>query len=222
MSWLKAKDWATGVEYSSLFHSGLRAISLRPRARRARTHSSSSSSWEKSSSGGTYSIASLSSRLLRRSTMRTRRTSTNSSRSPLPRTPNVARPRPSSMFGQTTKEMVDAWLSGVCFFEIGDYPKLPYVPRSFDHPNARSRSVRSLGGSRPVFVNLGEMDAITVPPIREESFLSLSNSPDGLVHHPLPRRERPVSMQTSHEFGDEEEIQLDWRQFHVDWVRSIR
>lgn len=120
-------------------------------------------------------------------------------------------------------------------------------------------AVRSLAGSRPFFVNLGEMDAIAVPPIGEESFLSLSNSPDGLIHHPLPRRERPVSMPLprsrhsslhhrtwetrrerddcgwmlegsspelkSYEFGDEEirlDDERDWRQFHVDWVRSIR
>lgn len=52
--------------------------------------------------------------------------------------------------------------------------------------------VRSLAGPRSFLVNLGEMDAFAV----EESFLFPSSSPDAFLHHPVPRRERPVSTQT--------------------------
>jgi len=135
------------------------------------------------------------------------------------------------------------------FLEIGDYPHFPekecfragYLLLPID-PDA----VCSLAGLRSFFVSLGEVDAVAVPPMGEESYLSLSD------RHPIPRRERPVSPQHSslhrtrrergdcawmlegsspelkaYELGDEEEeMRLDdardWRQFHVDWVRSIR
>lgn len=82
------------------------------------------------------------------------------------------------------------------------------------------------------------MDAIAIPPMEEESYLSLSNSPDRLLHHPtIPSS---CTRETRRERGDcawmleesspelkacelEEEMRLDdWRQFHVDWVQSIR
>ncbi|KAG8212893.1 hypothetical protein J3R82DRAFT_11234 [Butyriboletus roseoflavus] len=274
MSWLKAKDWATGVEYSSLFHSGLRAISGTPRARRARAHSSSSSLQEKSSSGGTFSMVPVSSRLLKRNTTRTRQAcqpmsiSTDPGPTSPPHTPKGARPRPSSMFVRPTKEMTDAWSSGGGFFEIGEFPKFPEEGhRHAGHlmPPIEIDTVRSLAGSRPFIVNLGEMDATAVPQIGGESCLLLSSDQDGCLHHPVPRRERPVSMQTmplpsrrsslhhrtretrrergdcawmleesspelkAYELGDEE-LRLDderldvadWRQFHVDWLQTIR
>ncbi|KAF8556521.1 hypothetical protein OG21DRAFT_1495479 [Imleria badia] len=253
MSWLMAKDWATGVEYSSLFHSGLRVISLRPRARRARTCSSRSSSRDTRSSGdiSSSSMASLSSRLVRRRTTRTRRpspsisSSTESSPAPPSRAPNVAHPRPSSMY-VPTKEMVDAWLSEASF-DMGDFSKFP----DEEHLCAGyplSPIELDAGRSRSFVVDLGEVDGA----MEEESFLLL-NSPDGFLHH---SSERPETMsvpsrcavETGRERGDcawmleepspeleaydpgneedEEEIrpenERDWRQFHVDWVLSIR
>lgn len=137
-------------------------------------------------------------------------------------------------------------------------------------PPIEMDGIRSLSGSRPFFVNLGEMDATAVPPRGEESFLFLSNDPDGFLHHPIPRVERPVSIQTMpipsccssvqhrtretrkergdcawmleepspelkiYELGDEKggELRLDdvderadvtdWRQFHTDWLQTIR
>lgn len=127
-------------------------------------------------------------------------------------------------------------------------------------------ALRSLAGSRSFFVNLGEIDATPVSPIGEEESLLLSSDPGGLLHHPIPRRERPVSMQTipsrrspvhhrtrearrergdcawmleesspelkayELEGEDGEEIGTDdarsevadWRQFHVDWLQTIR
>ena len=56
-------------------------------------------------------------------------------------------------------------------------------------------TARSLAGSRPFIVNLGEMDATAVPQIGEESFLLLASDPDGCLRHSNSRRERPVSMQ---------------------------
>ncbi|KAF8124799.1 hypothetical protein EV363DRAFT_1353648 [Boletus edulis] len=242
MSWLNAKDLATGVEYSSLFHSGLRAISLRPRASRSRRCSSSSSS-QKGWSGDTSSTASLSSK---RSRARTRYPS------PAPPSPatRVTRPRPSSMFVRPTKDTL---------FEVGDYTRFSEEQRlRAGHllPPVELDGLRSLAVSQPLFVNLGEMDATG-----DESFLSLSNPTDGFLQHAVPRHERPVLIQPmssrrsslhrrtretrrersdcawmleecspelkAYDSGNEvEEIWLDgdrdWRQFHVDLVQNMR
>ncbi|KIK91824.1 hypothetical protein PAXRUDRAFT_611455 [Paxillus rubicundulus Ve08.2h10] len=127
MSWLKAKDWTSGTEYSSLFHSGLGAISLRPRARCARANSVSvSPAYEKISHQRRSSVASLSSRLLRLSSTRkvSRRPATSPESSPPPsQTKKIVRPRPSSMFVHSTKEMSEPWLSRGGLFEVEKYHK---------------------------------------------------------------------------------------------------
>ncbi|KIJ62921.1 hypothetical protein HYDPIDRAFT_176329 [Hydnomerulius pinastri MD-312] len=198
MSWLKAKDWASGVEYSSLFHSGLRAISLRPRVRCTRANSvAGSSSLEKSS--GRSSVAYLSSRLLRRSTTRknSRGSSTSAESSPPPtRAGKAVRPRPSSMFVRSTKEISELWSSGGDFFEIEECQKCFEEDVNYLMPsglNTAADPFSSSPGSRSFYVNLGDIDTSLIPP-KEESFLSLSNTPDVHLHRPPPRRERPVSM----------------------------
>ncbi|KAF9223248.1 hypothetical protein BS17DRAFT_767161 [Gyrodon lividus] len=197
MSWLKAKDWPSGMEYSSLFHSGLRAISLRPCPFRARANSVAVSSSEKRSNG-------RGSRLLRLSTTRkgsrnlatstTESTSTTEPSSPPSRTERVARPRPSSMIVRSTKELSEPWSSGGTF-EFGKHHK--FSERDQDvgcvTPPVETYSFWSHPGSGSFFVNLGDIDANANPP-KEESLLSLSSSPDV---HPLPQRERTVSIQTT-------------------------
>ena len=85
------------------------------------------------------------------------------------------------------------------------------------------------GCSRSFVVNLGEMDAEASSP----------NSPDELLHRP---RECPASLPSGDDYvwmledsspelevydheeeeGGEIRAETDWRQFHVDWVLSIR
>ncbi|KAG9316136.1 hypothetical protein JVU11DRAFT_3813 [Chiua virens] len=198
MSWLKAKDWATGVEYSKLFHSGLRAISLRPCAHRAGAHSSSLSSWENILSGGT-TVESLSSRSLEQST----ETGQPSSRqfmqlgsrpTPPPRAPEVSCPRPPSMFAQSTKETTDAWSPRGIFIEIGDYLELlERRPVGYLMLPIEMEAALSLAGSRPLDMNLSDTDDIIVTPAMEdESFLSLSGPHDLLPPYPPPRDLRPL------------------------------
>ncbi|KAG2107201.1 uncharacterized protein F5147DRAFT_753608 [Suillus discolor] len=88
MSWLKAKDWASGVEYSSLFHSGLRAISLRSLiGTRTRAQSTAPiSSPEKTKRRYSLSLKGV-------------------------------RPRPSSMFVCSTNELCEPWGKGGSFFD---------------------------------------------------------------------------------------------------------
>jgi len=200
-------------------------------------------------------MTSPSSRLLSQSTTRTRHTSSTVSTSPdsSPAPPLRAYLRPSSMFVRPTKEMPDAWSSGGMILEIEDYPKfLEEVRAGYLLLPIDPDDVRFLAGSQSFFVHLGELDAIAVPLMGEESFLS--SSPDRFLYPPIPQRERPVSMQTTPhtretrrergdcawmleesspelkacELGEEEEedmrldVERDWRQFHVDWVRNIR
>ncbi|KIJ14380.1 hypothetical protein PAXINDRAFT_100116 [Paxillus involutus ATCC 200175] len=198
MSWLKAKDWTSGTEYSSLFHSGLGAISLRPRAPCARANSVSvSPSHEKSSRQRRSSMASLSSRLLRLSTTRkvSRSPATSPESSPPPsQTEKVVRPRPSSMFVHSTKEMSEPWSSGETLFKVEKYHKFSEGDQNASHV-IPPKETYPCWTSRPLFVNLGDIDVNPTPP-KGESFLSLSGSPDVPLQHPLPKRERLVSRQT--------------------------
>ncbi|KAH0833444.1 hypothetical protein J3R83DRAFT_12559 [Lanmaoa asiatica] len=145
-------------------------------------------------------------------------------------------------------------------------------PYRVSHAFDRDRCGSSPGGIAVFFCesgrdrcNRGSTDRGGVVPL-------LSSDPDGFLHHPIPRRERPVSMQgmplqvplsrrsslhhRTRETGrgcgdgawmleessperkayeledDEKEVRLDndnerseeadWRQFHVDWLETIR
>lgn len=126
--------------------------------------------------------------------------------------------------------------SSQCALTFGDSEDAP-LRAGYLLPPIELDAVRSLPGSRSFFMNLGEMDVM-----KEESFLSLSNSPDALPHRPVPRcacRASMVSSSLHHRAGDcawmleesspelkvyddgDEDDARDWRQFHVDWVRSI-
>ncbi|KAG1738403.1 uncharacterized protein EDB91DRAFT_458287 [Suillus paluster] len=188
MSWLKARDWASGVEYSSLFHSGLRAISLRPLlGTRTRAQSAAPTpSLEK-----TKRRCSLSSRLLKRGTS-TKSPPTSKESSPPPSdAEKVVRPRPSSMFVSSTKELQELWVTGGSYLDgTDDRPKL--IQDGLLSPIIDSGDLfSSLPQSRSFYVNL--RDPSPLPP-KEESFLSLSNDLDALYRP--PRRERPLSTQT--------------------------
>jgi hypothetical protein len=94
---------------------------------------------------------------------------------------------------------VDGWSSERNFFDVKDYPKFPeekHLGAKFFLPSIELDAVHCLTGSRPFFVNLEETDAVAVSSVEDEPFLTLSNSSDGIVQHAIPRRERPVSMQT--------------------------
>ncbi|KAH7911518.1 hypothetical protein BJ138DRAFT_1006428 [Hygrophoropsis aurantiaca] len=202
MSWLKAREWASGVEYSSLFHSGLRAISLSP-SPRSRAASTTSSSAEKRSRRS--SVISLSSRLLKRRTFTSKSSgssSTSTSTSPSPPPPSSAKkPRPSSMFVRPTKDLSDLWSTGGDIFtsdgpdHLDDF--LPPMTDTVDpfsaSPESRSFFV-SLGDPTPTSTYIPPPPFIPASKLDTESFLSLaSNSPE-LRTRALPRRERPVSM----------------------------
>lgn len=192
MSWLKVKDWASGVEYSSLFHSGLRAISLRPLIGiRTRTQSTASiPSPEKTKRR--YSVC-LSSCLLKRGTSTKSPPTSKPSLSP-PCAEKRTRSRPSSMFVRSTKELSELREKGVNFFDdirgrkklIQDEADGLLMP-IMDLKDPFSSSPQS----KSFYVNLG--DPSPLPP-KEESFLFMSNDLDAL--HWTPRRERPLSTQT--------------------------
>jgi len=122
MPWLKARDWASGLEYSSLFYSGLRAISLR-RPTRIRAHSAAP--------------APSPDKKLPRSNLMKRCTLTRSSpcppaskepSQPPSRAEKVARPRPSSMIVSSTKELNEFWITGGAFFDdVHDHHKFMCV-----------------------------------------------------------------------------------------------
>ncbi|OAX34122.1 hypothetical protein K503DRAFT_786005 [Rhizopogon vinicolor AM-OR11-026] len=186
-SWLKARDWASGVEYSSLFHSGLRAISLRcprPRAQSAAPLSSP----EKNSRRSSLSY------FLKRGTSTKSRLSPSTSKEPSPScAEKVVRPRPSSMFVSSTKESDELWITRGDFLDDTDDRQkfiqggadgmLSRIPDSADPFSLAARS-------RSYYVNL--RDSSPLPP-KGESFLSLSNDSEALYRS--PRRERPVSFQ---------------------------
>jgi hypothetical protein len=94
MSWLKGKDWRTGVEYSSLFHSGLWAISLGSRARLARACSIGSTSRRERVQSQIPSACTHKTRRRRRPSLPG--LVTDSSLAPPPR-PARAQPRPASV-----------------------------------------------------------------------------------------------------------------------------
>ncbi|KAG2035760.1 hypothetical protein BDR03DRAFT_961461, partial [Suillus americanus] len=190
MSWLKAKDWASGVEYSNLFHSGLRAISLRSLiGTRTRAQSTvQTPSPEKTKRR--YSL-SLSSCLLRRSTSTKSPPISKSSLSPRCAEKGV-RPRPSSMFVRSTKEPSELWDKGGSFFDdVGGCQKLiqdgadGLLSPIMDLEDPFSSSPHS----RSFYVNLGDPSPL---PAKGESFLSLSNELDAPYRQ--PRRQRPLSM----------------------------
>lgn len=192
MSWLKVKDWASGVEYSSLFHSGLRAISLRPLIG-IRTRAQSPSpipSLEKTKRRYTVSLSSC---LLKRGTSTKGPPTSKSSLSP-PCAEKGVRSRPSSMFVSSTKELSELREKGGSLFDdlrgrqklIQDEADGLLLP-IMDLKDPFSSSPHS----RSFYVNLG--DTSPLPP-KEESFLSMSNDLDALYRP--PRRERPLSTQT--------------------------
>lgn len=115
MSWLKAKDWASGVEYSSLFHSGLRAISLRSLIG-ARTRAQSTTLISSPEKTKRRCSLSLSSCLFKRGTSTKSPPTSKSSLSP-PCTEKCVRPRPSSMFVCSTNELCEPWGKGGSFFD---------------------------------------------------------------------------------------------------------
>ncbi|KAG0695126.1 hypothetical protein DFH29DRAFT_956780 [Suillus ampliporus] len=193
MSWLKARDWASGVEYSSLFHSGLRAISLHPLIG---TRTRAQSAAPTPSSEKAKRRCSLSSRLLKRGTStKSPPTSKEKESSSFPSgAEKVVRPRPSSMFVRSTKELQELWVTEGSFFDdTHDRQKLiqdgadGLLSPIMDSGDPFSSSPKS----RSFYVNLG--DPSPLPP-KEESFLSLSNDLDALSRP--PRRERPLSTQT--------------------------
>ncbi|EGN99412.1 hypothetical protein SERLA73DRAFT_182383 [Serpula lacrymans var. lacrymans S7.3] len=217
MSWLKSRDWSSGIEYSNLFHSGLRAISLRPRARR--NSSILSSSPEKPSRRS--SVISFSSRFLKRSDSSVKSSPCNTPEviSHAPRSEKALRPRPSSMFIRGTKDLAEQlWVAGGNVFSSYDVKN--YVPRN-SPPNLESIDpFSSSPGSRSFFVSLS--DSTSSP--KGESFLSLSSTspaPDGL-YHPLPLRERPISIQTMPLPSRRSSIQYrpvdTWERFDAAWM----
>lgn len=115
MSWLKVKDWASGVEYSSLFHSGLRAISLRPLIG-IRTRAQSTAPIPSSEKTKRRYSVSLSSCLLKRGTSTKGPPTSKSSLSP-PCAEKEVRSRPSSMFVRSTKELSELREKGGSFFD---------------------------------------------------------------------------------------------------------
>ncbi|KAH7884829.1 hypothetical protein F5I97DRAFT_1812076 [Phlebopus sp. FC_14] len=191
MSWLKVRDWASGVEYSNLFHSGIRAISLRPRCQRSQPSSNSVSlpAPKTGSTGRRSSVVSLSSRILRRS-VTTRHN--NGSPAPTAEAEKRVRPRPSSMFVASTKEAPDFWSSEGTKREGEE-------DQDVDCSGATSLAdtadpFSSLPGSHSFFVHLGDID--TSPTFTKvDPFPLLSNFPDVPRHRPTPRR--PMSMQTA-------------------------
>lgn len=192
MSWLKAKDWASGVEYSSLFHSGLRAISLRP-LRGTRTRAQSTAlipSPEKTKRRYSLSVSSC---LLKRGTSTKSPPTSKSSLSP-PCAEKEVRPRPSSMFVRSTKELSELWEKGGSFFDdiLGRQKLIQDGADGLHLPIMDlGDPFSSLPQSRSFYVNLGDTSPL---PLKEESFLSLSNDQDALYRP--PRRERPLSTQT--------------------------
>jgi hypothetical protein len=177
MSWLKAKDEQSGVEYSSLFHSGLRAISLHSQTRRSSIAVPSSSLYhEKISDRSRPSAASLSSHLFHR-----RRKGSQSPETPReshpPSSPvegKVMRPLPSSMSVHSTKEIPEPWSSGGAFEiqgrqKVSEYHQdtnyVPVIP-PVTYPFAW------LPRSRSFFVNFRNIDTHPIPP-KDVSFLFL-------------------------------------------------
>jgi len=177
--------------------------------------------------------------------------STESSSASQPYTPKAPYKHQSSVFVGSQKGTAHAWASQESFFDMGEYPTFREEESCYRVPPTEADEVRSLAGSRPFFMNFGEMEGITVTPIGEESFLLLSSSPDMFLHHPDPWSESPMSMQMSlspreagrdrgdyawmleesspepgvYEFGmqlDEEPGDMaDWRQFHADLLATI-
>ncbi|KAG1866166.1 hypothetical protein F4604DRAFT_1956724 [Suillus subluteus] len=189
MSWLKSKDRASGVEYSNLFHSGLRAISLRSFIGTRTRAQSAAPIPPPEKTKRRYSI-SLSSCLLRRSTSRKSPPTSKSSLSP-PCAEKGVRPRPSSMFVRSTKEPSELWEKGGSFFDdISGCQKL--IQDGADGLLSPIMHLEdpfsSSPHSRSFYVNLG--DPSPLPP-KEESFLSLSNEMDAPYRQ--PRRQRPLS-----------------------------
>ncbi|KAH7920881.1 hypothetical protein BV22DRAFT_769762 [Leucogyrophana mollusca] len=195
MPWHKARDWASSVEYSTLFHSGLRAISRRPPPQSQAIAVTPPA--EKRSRRS--SVISLSSRLLRRGN-RTGKDSQSpassaSSSHPASRTEKAVRARPSSMFVRSTKELSDLWSAGGNLFPGDESQKFmqdnldEILPRMADHVDPFSSSP----GSRSFFVTLGDQAS---PNANRQSFLSLSSNSPEILQRPLPRRGRPISTQT--------------------------
>ncbi|KAG1830535.1 hypothetical protein EV424DRAFT_263520 [Suillus variegatus] len=192
MSWLKAKDWASGVEYSSLFHSGLRAISLRSLIG-ARTRAQSTTLISSPEKTKRRCSLSLSSCLFKRGTSTKSPPTSKSSLSP-PCTEKCVRPRPSSMFVCSTNELCEPWGKGGSFFD-NRHGRQKLIQDGADGLPLSIMDLRDPFSSSPqsksFYVNLG--DPSPLPP-KEESFLSLSNDLD-TFYRPL-RRERPLSTQT--------------------------
>ncbi|KAF9230412.1 hypothetical protein BU15DRAFT_69216 [Melanogaster broomeanus] len=202
MSWLKAKDQQSGVEYSSLFHSGLRAISLLSRARSSSVAfaPSSPSSSEESAHGSRSSATSLSSRLFNRRKRGSQRPATSrESYSPSPLAEKkVVRPRPLSVLVHSTTEISEPWASGgegcqklshQCrFFALG-------YSGHYRDDNRATYSFSSLARSRSFFVKLADINTNPIAP-KDVPLLSLSGSAEAPLQHALPRRARPASMQT--------------------------
>lgn len=126
--------------------------------------------------------------------MSTKSPPTSESILPPPCAEKGVRPRPSSMFVRSTKELSELWEKGGVFFDDirgrqkliqdgADGLLLPIM--DLEDPFSSSPQSRSF------YVNLG--DPSPLPP-KEESFLSLSNDLDALYR--LPRRERPLSTPT--------------------------
>ncbi|KAG2369051.1 hypothetical protein BDR07DRAFT_847837 [Suillus spraguei] len=192
MSWLKVKDWASGVEYSSLFHSGLRTISLRS-LMGTRTRAQSTARIPSSEETKRRYSFSVSSCLLRRGTS-TKSPPTSKSSLSSPRAKKGVRPRPSSMFVRPTKELSELWEKDGGFFDdihgrqklIQDRSNGLLLPIMYSED-----PFSSLPQSRSFYVNLG--DSSPLPP-KEESFLSLSHDLDAFYRP--PRRERPLSTPT--------------------------
>jgi hypothetical protein len=109
-SWLKARDWASGVEYSSLFYSGLRAISLRRSRIRAQSAAPTLSP-EKNLPRSSLSY------LLRRGTSTKNPPTSKEPSLPPSHAEKVVRPRPSSMFVSSTKELDELWVTGGTFLD---------------------------------------------------------------------------------------------------------
>lgn len=145
--------------------------------------------------------------------MSTKSPPTSESILPPPCAEKGVRPRPSSMFVRSTKELSELWEKGGVFFDdIRGRQKLMcayFLPTTTDlGTDIKSHSQDGADGlllpimdledpfssspqSRSFYVNLG--DPSPLPP-KEESFLSLSNDLDALYR--LPRRERPLSTPT--------------------------
>ncbi|KAL4066726.1 hypothetical protein V8B97DRAFT_1654323 [Scleroderma yunnanense] len=190
MSWLKAKDWVTGEEYSKLFHSGLRAISARfPFAQRNQSTRVISSD---EMHDGRKSCTPLPYHIRRHRNTTTKRrgerppVSVDTQTLPSHRHKG-AHSLPSSMLvppasDPRTPESSDSEIEAYKTFFLDDYAEPPQV----DYVDLFSPRTRS----SPFHLTL--WDGVS----QRESFLSLAHSPVTSTH-PFPSfRERCLSLES--------------------------